>query len=62
MVLKGADGAFGGIAEMYVWGYDLVSDFPVFLCDTLVFRADFVINNLEVDLVALCSEVLHDKL
>ena len=62
MVLKCADGAFGGVAEMYVWGYDMVSDLPVFLCDMLVFSADFVIKNLEVDLVALCSEVVHAEL
>ena len=32
-------------------GCELVSDLPVFLDDTLVFGADFVIDNLEVNLV-----------
>ena len=45
---------------MYVRGYELVSDNPVLLDDTLVFGADFIIKNLEVDLVALRSEVVHD--
>ena len=38
---------------MYVWGYELVSDIPVLLDDMLVFGADFIINNLEVELVPL---------
>ena len=39
----------------------MVSDIPVLLDDTLVFISDFVINNLEVDLVALRSEAVHNR-
>ena len=48
-----------GVASVYVWGYELVSDLLVFLYDTLVFYADLVIDNLEVDLVASQSDVVH---
>ena len=61
MVLEGVYDAFGGVelvyskfsgvALVYFWGYELVSDIPVFLDYTLAFGADLVINNLEVDLV-----------
>ena len=36
----------------------MVSDIPLFFDDTLVFCADLVINNLEVDLVASQSETV----
>ena len=39
----------------------MVSDIPVLLDDTLVFISDFVINNLQVDLVALRSEAVHNR-
>ena len=32
--------------EVYVWGYELVSDLPVILNDTLVFGAGLVVDNL----------------
>ena len=59
MVLEGAYGALRGVASVYVLGYELVSDIPVFLDDTLVFGAELVIENLEVELVASLSEVVH---
>ena len=37
----------------------LVSDMIVFLSDRLVFCADLVIENLEVDLVALQSDAVN---
>ena len=37
----------------------MVSDITVILNGTLVFGADFIINHLEVDLVALQSEAVH---
>ena len=46
---------------MYVWWYKLVSDLPYLLDDALFFGADLVITNLEVDLVALRSEAVHDR-
>ena len=38
----------------------LVSDFIVFLGDRIVFGTELVIDNLEVDLVVLQSEVVND--
>ena len=61
MVLECEISAFGGVELVYVWGYDLVSDIPVFLDDMLVFCADLVIDNLEVDLLASQSEAVHYK-
>ena len=60
VVLEFADGVFGGVAEMYVRGYELVSDLPLLLNDTLVFSADFIIYNLDVDFLDLWGEALHD--
>ena len=45
--------------SVYVLGYNLVSDLPVFLDYTLVLCTDLVIDNLEVDLLALQSEAVH---
>ena len=59
MVLGIAYGAFCGIALVYIWGYKMVSYLTVFLDDTLVFGADLVIENLEVDLVASQREVVR---
>ena len=59
MLLEGAHIAFVGVALVYVWGYDLISDLPVLLNDTLAFCTDLVIKNLEVDLVDLRSEAVH---
>ena len=59
VVLEGAHGTFSGVLLVYVRGYELVSDLPVLLDDTLVLGADFVIDNLEVELVALRSEAVH---
>ena len=59
MVLEGAHCAFSGVTSVYVYGCELVSDIPVLLNDTLVFSAELVIGNLEVDRVASQSEVVH---
>ena len=59
MVLEGAYGTFSRVELVYVCGYELVSYLPVLLYDMLVFDDYFVIENLEVDLVAFQSEALH---
>ena len=59
MILLLAYSSFGGIVSVFVLGYNLVSDLPVFLDDTLVLCTDLVIDNLEVDLLALQSEAVH---
>ena len=53
MVLEGAYSAFGEILLVYTCGYKLVSDILVFLGYTIVFFSELVIDNLEVDRVAL---------
>ena len=60
MVLEGAYGASSSVLLVHVWGYELLSDLSVFLDDMLVFNADLVIDNLEVDIVASRSEVVHN--
>ena len=52
MVLEAAYEEFGGVASVYILGYKLASDLPVFLNDMLMFSAELVINSLEVDIVA----------
>ena len=59
MVIEGAYGTFSEFLLVYVQGYELVSDLPVILNVTLVFGANFVVKNLEVDLVTLRIEVVH---
>ena len=59
MVLEGAYDMFSGFVSMKIQGYYLVSDIKALLNDTLVFSADFVIDNLGVDLVVLLSEAVH---
>ena len=46
----------GNICVWFLW---LVSDFIVFFGDRLVFGADLVVENLEVDLVSLQSEAVN---
>ena len=58
--LEGAYDAFSGVAPVHVWWYELVSDLPVFLDDTLVFGDDIIIENLEVNLVVSQSEEVHN--
>ena len=60
VVLEGEYGTFISVASLHVCGYKMVCDIPVFLDDTIVFDTELVINNLEVDLVALQSEAVHD--
>ena len=60
MVLEISYGAFSSIATVHVWWYELVSYLPVFPDDMLVFGADLVIDNLEVELMALRSEAVHN--
>ena len=50
MVLEGLYGVFRGVTLVYVWGYDLVIDFPVLLYHMPVFGVDFIIDDLEVAL------------
>ena len=45
--------------KLCVWFLWLVSDIIVFLGDRLVFVSDLVIENLEVDLVALHSDAVN---
>ena len=61
MFVEGVYVKFSGIASVHVWGYNLVSDIPVFFNDTLVFGTDLIIDNLEVELVALQSEAVHNE-
>ena len=59
MVCDGTYSAFDGVALVYFWGYERLSDIAVFLDDTLFFCSDLVIDNLEVGLVASQSEAVH---
>ena len=60
MDLESAYGEFSNFVEMYIHGYDLVRDLPVYFDDTIFFSADFIIKNLEVEIVTLCIEAVHD--
>jgi hypothetical protein len=50
--LEGLNGALGGIATMDIWRDKLVTYFPRVLNCGLEFGADFVVKDLEINVVA----------
>jgi hypothetical protein len=58
--LEGLNGTLGGIATMRVWRDKLVPNFPLVHNGGLEFGADFVVKDLEINLVTTVGEVAHD--
>ncbi len=54
------NGALGSIATMYVWRDKLVPNFPLVHNGGLEFGADFVVKDLEIDVVPTVGEAAHD--
>ena len=51
--LEGTDGSLGGIAVVDIWGNYLVVTQPLFSDNTTICSARFIVDNLEVNPVAL---------
>jgi hypothetical protein len=50
--LEGLNGALGGIVTMNIWRDKLVTNFPLVHNVGLEFGADFVVGDLEINVVA----------
>ncbi len=54
------NGAISSIATMYIWRDKLVSNFPLVHNYGLEFGADFVVEDLEIDIAPTVGEATHD--
>ena len=59
MIFEGVDGPFRSITVMDIQRNELVGNFPVLLNNTLALGADFIVEDLEVNLVAARGEMMH---
>jgi hypothetical protein len=60
VVLEGLNGLLGSIAMMYVWRDKLVPNLPLVHNGGLEFSADFIVEDLEINVVPTVGEVAHD--
>ncbi len=60
MGLKGLNGLLGSIATMYVQRDELVLDLPLVHYGGLEFGADFIVKDLEINVVPTVGEAAHD--
>ncbi len=58
--LEGLNGLLGSIAMMYVRRDELVPDLPLVHYGGLEFGADFIVKDLEINVVPTVGEVAHD--
>ncbi len=54
------NGLLGSIATMYVRRDELVPDLPLFHNGGLEFGADFIVEDLEIDIVPTVGKAVHD--
>ena len=62
MIFERVCGALGCIAEMHVWRYELNLSLPNVFDDAFVIGADLIVEDLEVQYMAACSEMSHDRI
>jgi hypothetical protein len=60
MGLEGLNGLLGSIATMYIGRDELVSNLPLVHYDGLEFGTDFIVKDLEIDVVPTVGEMAHD--
>ena len=60
MGLEGTESPLSDVSAVAIGRNDLVGSFPVFFDYSFVFCADFVIKDLDIDLVATLGEAFHD--
>ncbi len=54
------NGLLGSIATIYIWRDELVPDLPLVHNGGLEFGADFIVENLEINVVPTVGEAAHD--
>ncbi len=54
------NGLFGSIAMMYIRRDKLIPDFPLIHYGGLEFGADFIVKDLEINIVPTVGEAAHD--
>jgi hypothetical protein len=57
---EGLNGLFGSIATMYVWRDELIPDLPLVHYGSLEFGADFIVEDLEINVVPTVGKAVHD--
>ncbi len=60
MGLEGLNGLLGSIARMYIWSNELVPNLPLVHNGGLEFGADFIVEDLEINIVPTVGEAAHD--
>ncbi len=61
MGLEGLNGLLGSIATIYVQRDKLVPNIPLVHNGGLEFGADFIVKDLEIDIVPKVGKVVHDQ-
>ncbi len=59
MGFEGLNGSLGSIVTMYVRRDELVLDFPLVHYGGLEFGADFIVKDLEIDVMPTIGETVH---
>jgi hypothetical protein len=57
---EGLNGSFGSIAMMYVQRDELILDLPLVHYGGLEFGADFIVKDLEINVVPMVGKAVHD--
>jgi hypothetical protein len=57
---EGLNGLLGGIATMYVWRDKLIPDLRLVHYGGLEFGADFIVKDLEINIVPMVGKAAHD--
>jgi hypothetical protein len=57
---EGLNGLFGSIAMMYIRRSELIMDLPLVHYGGLEFGTDFIVKDLEINVVPTVGEVAHD--
>ncbi len=54
------NGSLGSIATMYAWRDELVTNLPLVHNGGLEFGADFIVKDLEINIVPMVGKAVHD--
>ncbi len=60
MGFEGLNGLFGSIAMMYIWRDELIPDLPLVPYGGLEFSADFIVKDLEINVVPTVGEAAYN--
>ncbi len=60
MGLEGLNGLLGSIVTMYIWRDELIPNLPLVHNGGLEFGADFIVKDLEINVVPTVGKAAHD--